>query len=162
MKSTILDKVYNDERDTEVKERILLVIGVIADKKHIETAAQELHKSRAWAYKWCKRYKDKGLKGLKDRPRSGRPPLVNKGLMIKIRKELENSNTGWDFIQVMDIIQNRTGVKYHEVHIYRLLHKWGFVQNFPVGSHEFNAVEECWRQRKYEILSNYYSSFSHA
>ena len=29
-----------------------------------------------------------------------------------------------------------------------------------VGSPEFNAVEECWRQGKYNILSNYYSCFS--
>ena len=35
------------------------------------------------------------------------------------------------------------------------------VEYFPVGSPEFNAVEECWRQGKYNILSNYYSSFSH-
>jgi len=32
---------------------------------------------------------------------------------------------------------------------------------FPVGSPGFNAVEECWRQGKCNILSNYYSSFSH-
>ena len=51
--------------------------------------------------------------------------------MIIIRKELETSNTGWDFRQVMDIIQKRTGVKYHEVHIYRLLHKWGFSAKAP-------------------------------
>jgi transposase len=51
--------------------------------------------------------------------------------MIKIRKELEDSNTGWDFRQVMDIIQKRTGIKYHEVHVYRLLHKWGFVPKVP-------------------------------
>src|SRR6476469_4843386 len=30
-----------------------------------------------------------------------------------------------------------------------------------VGSPEFNAVEECWRQGKHNILSNYYSCFSH-
>ena len=30
---------------------------------------------------------------------------------------------------------------------------------FPVGSPEFNAVEECRRQGKYYILSNYYSNF---
>ena len=126
MKSTVLDKIYNDERDANVKERVLLVRRVLADKQHIETVAQELHKSRAWAYKWYKRYNDKGLDGLKDKPRSGRPPLVNNDLMIKIRKELEDSNTGWDFRQVMDIIKKKTGVKYHEVHIYRLLHKWGF------------------------------------
>jgi transposase len=52
-------------------------------------------------------------------------------LMIKIRKELEDSDIGWDFRQVTDLIQKRTDVKYHEVHIYRLLHKWGFVPKVP-------------------------------
>lgn len=51
--------------------------------------------------------------------------------MIKIRKELEDSNTGWDLKQVMNVIQKKTGIKYHEVHIYRLLHKWGFVRKMP-------------------------------
>ena len=46
--------------------------------------------------------------------------------MIKIRQELAESNTGWDFRQVMDFIYKKTGVRYHEEHIYRLLHKWGF------------------------------------
>ncbi len=142
MKSTVLDKVYNDERDVDVKERILLVRRVQSDKQHIELVAKELHKSRAWAYKWYKRYNDKGLEGLKDKPRSGRPPLVKHDLMIKIRKELEDSNTGWNFRQVMDIIQKRTGIKYHEVHIYRLLHKWGFVQKVPQKRFVKTATQE--------------------
>jgi transposase len=33
------------------------------------------------------------------------------------------------------------------------------LEHFPVGSPEFNAVEECWRQGKYHILSSYYSTF---
>ena len=33
------------------------------------------------------------------------------------------------------------------------------VEYFPVGSAEFNAVEECWRQGKYNILSCYYDTF---
>ncbi len=100
MKLIALDKAYNDERDVDIKERILLVRRVLTDKQHIESVAQELHKSRAWAYKWYKRYNGKELDGLKDKPRSERPPpLVNKNLMIKIRKELEDSNTGWDFRQ---------------------------------------------------------------
>jgi hypothetical protein len=33
------------------------------------------------------------------------------------------------------------------------------IEYFPVGSPEFNAVEECWRQGKYCILSNYYFNF---
>lgn len=70
MKYIALDKAYNYERDAIVKERIFLVRRVLIDKQHIESVAKELHKSRAWAYKWYKRYIDKGLEGLKDKPRS--------------------------------------------------------------------------------------------
>jgi putative transposase len=131
LKSILLDNAYKNESDADVKERIHLVRRILADKQHIESAAQELHKSRAWAYKWYKRYNNKGLNGLKDQPRSGRPPLVDNDLMMKIRKELSDSNIGWDFRQVTDLIQKRTDVKYHEVHIYRLLHKWGFSAKVP-------------------------------
>ncbi len=33
--------------------------------------------------------------------------------------------------QIMDIIYKKTGVRYHEVHIYRLLHKWGVSSKVP-------------------------------
>ena len=69
---------------------------------------------------------------MKDQPRTGRPPTdVPKEIMVKIRKELADSNTGWDFRQVMDLIYKKTRVRYHEVHIYRLLHKWGFKSKVP-------------------------------
>ncbi len=35
------------------------------------------------------------------------------------------------------------------------------MEYFPVGSPEFNAVEECWRQGKCSILSNCPHSLSH-
>ncbi len=34
------------------------------------------------------------------------------------------------------------------------------VEYFPVGCPEFNAVEECWRQGKYHMLSTYYTMFA--
>ena len=131
MRASKLDVAYNREKDAGVKERILLVRRIVEDKKHIEEIAKELHKCRAWAYKWYKRYNEDGLEGLKEKERSGRPPDVPKEVMIKIQKELAESNTGWDFRQVMDLIYRKTGVRYHEVHIYRLLHKWGFKSKIP-------------------------------
>ena len=131
MHHTKLDKLYKQESNTDVKERILLVRRIIEDKQHIVNVAKELHRCRAWAYKWYKRYNDKGLEGLKDKERSGRPLDVPKEIIVKIRQELEDSNTGWDFRQVMDLIYKKTGVRYHEVHIYRLLHKWGFKSKVP-------------------------------
>ena len=50
--------------------------------------------------------------------------------MIKIKQELAESNTGWDFRQVMDLIYKKTESD-NEVHIYRLLHKWGFKSKVP-------------------------------
>jgi transposase len=126
-----LDVAYNRENDADVKERIQLVRRIEQDKQHIEDIAKELHRCRAWAYKWYKRYNENGLDGLKDKERSGRPPDVPKDVMLQIRQELADSSTGWDFRQVLDLIYKKTGVRYHEVHIYRLLHKWGFKSKVP-------------------------------
>ena len=130
--NAVLNNAYKKEKDSNVKERILLVKRVKIDKQEAASVAEhELNRSRWWAYKWLHRFDKDGLDGLKDQPRSGRPPDVPKGVMIKIKQELAESNTGWDFRQVMDLIYNKTGVRYHEVHIYRLLHKWGFKSKIP-------------------------------
>ena len=130
--NAILNNAYKKEKDSNVKERILLVKRVKIDKQEAASVAEhELNRSRWWAYKWLHRFDKDGLDGLKDKPRSGRPPDVPKDVMIKIRQELAESNTGWDFRQVMDLIYKKTGVRYHEVHIYRLLHKWGFKSKVP-------------------------------
>ena len=125
--NAVLNNAYKKEKDSNVKERILLVKRVKIDKQEAASVAEhELNRSRWWAYKWLHRFDKDGLDGLKDKERSGRPPDVPKDTMINIRQELEDSNSGWDFRQVMDLIYKKTGVRYHEVHIYRLLHKWGF------------------------------------
>jgi transposase len=64
--------------------------------------AQELHRSRACAYKWYKRHNDEGIEGLRDRHRSGKPSVVSTDTKEKIRQELSDSNTGWDFRQAGD------------------------------------------------------------
>ena len=47
-------------------------------------------------------------------------------------KEISENPSGWQTKQVMDIIYKKTGIRYHEVHIYRLLHKWwGFSPKVP-------------------------------
>ena len=51
--------------------------------------------------------------------------------MEKIRHEISDSNIGWDIKQVMNLIQQKTGVKYHKKHISILLHKWGFSPKVP-------------------------------
>ena len=126
-----LDKGYRQESNPDVRERIFIVRRIVEYKQHIINVAKELHRCRAWAYKWYKRYNDHGLQGLKDRTRSGRTPYLPKDTMIKIRQELADSKTGWDFRQIMDLITERQESDIMKVHIYRLLHKWGFKSKVP-------------------------------
>jgi transposase len=110
-----------------VREWILLVTRLRTDKEEASSVAEkEFHRSRWWPYKWLKRFDNAGLEGLKNKHRSGRPPEVSKETSISIRGELSENQSGWMAKEVMNLIYERTGVKYHEVHIYRLLHKWGF------------------------------------
>lgn len=127
-----LNNAYKKEIDLNVKERILLVRRVRIDGQEASKVAErELYKSRWWAYKWLDRFDKHGLDGLKDHSRSGRPPLIPEKKMLKIKQEISENRTGWQVKQVMDIIYKKAGVKYHEVHIYRLLHKWGFSPKVP-------------------------------
>lgn len=109
-----LDSVYRKETNANIKERILLVKRVRYDKQEAaNTAETELGKTRTWAYKWLHRFDKDGLDGLQDKKkRIGRPPDVPKEVMVKIRQELADSKTGWDFRQVMDLIYRKTGVRY--------------------------------------------------
>jgi putative transposase len=123
--STILDKAYRNERDANIKERILLVRRIISDGQDIEVVSKELHRSRAWAYKWFRIFDKEGL------DRTGRPPSVPQEKLLEIKRELSDNPSGWKAKEIMNIVHKRTGVRYHEVHIYRLLHKWGFSPKVP-------------------------------
>ena len=123
----LLDDAYRTEKNVDVRKRLLLVRRVLVDNEQISTVAEnEFHRSRWWAYKWVKRYTESGPEGLKNQPRTGRPPQVSGQKFAEIKRELSENLAGWRAKEVMNIIYEKTGVRYHEVHIYRLLHKWGF------------------------------------
>ena len=128
----LLDDARRTEKNADVRERILLVRCVRVDYKEAASIAEnEFHRSRWWAYKWLKRFDKSGLEGLKDLHRSGRPPEVSEEIFSEIRSELSENPSGWKAKEIMNIIYQRTDVRYHEVHVYRLLHKWGFKPKVP-------------------------------
>lgn len=138
-----LNRAYKIETDADVKERILLVRRVRIDGLEASKVAEkELRKSRWWAYKWLNRFDKHGLDGLKDQPRSGRPPFISEKKILKVKQELSENQFGWEAKQVMDLIHKKTGVRYHEVHVYRLLHKWGFSPKVPQKRFVNTASEE--------------------
>ena len=124
----LLDDAYRTEHNGDVRERLLLVRRVLEDNEQTARVAEnEFYRSRWWAYKWVKRYAESGLEGLKNLPKTGRPPQVSGQKFAEIKRELSENLAGWRAKEVMNIIYEKTGLRYHEVHIYRLLHKWASV-----------------------------------
>ena len=128
----LLDDAHRTEKNVDVRERLLLVRRVMVDNEQAAIVAEnEFYRSRWWAYKWLKRFAESGLEGLKDLPRTSRPPEVSEEKFAEIKRELSENLTGWRAKEIINIIYEKTGVRYHEVHIYRLLHKWKFSPKVP-------------------------------
>ena len=72
-----LEELYRVEESSDVKERLLLILRVEGDGMIPARVAKELHRSRPWTSFWLERYRDKGVDGLKDKPRSGRPSKLS-------------------------------------------------------------------------------------
>ena len=134
--------MYKKENDPKVKERLLLIIKVREDGQIPFRVVKEMHRSNPWASDWLKRYDREGLKGLKDRTKTGRPPEMSEETSLSIKKELSNSNQGWTTKQVEELIIKKSGIKYPHTHIYRILRKWGFKQRVPRKVHVNTASPE--------------------
>ena len=139
---TRFEKLYRSEHDTNVKERMLLVLNVIYQKQIPAQVARDLHRSRTWASDWLKRYREEGIEGLKNRSKSGRPPDIPTEIVYQIQNELTSNKQGWTTKQVENLIVRKTGIKYHYTHVYRLMHKWGFKQKVPRKVHVRTASKE--------------------
>jgi putative transposase len=136
------EQLYKRESDADLKERMLLVLNVVYDKHIPAQTAKDLHRSRTWASDWLKRYREEGIEGLRDRPKSGRPPELSKEITYKIQNKLASSKQGWTTKQVNDIIIQESGVHYHQIYIYTLLRGWGFKQKVPRRVHVNTASKE--------------------
>ena len=141
-KATLVN-LYKKENDPKVKERLLLVIRVREDGQIPFRVVKEMHRSNPWASDWLKRYDEEGIKGLKDRTKSGRPAGMSEEISYQIKERtIRNSNQGWTTKQAEELIIKKSGIKYHYTHIYRILRKWGFKQKVPRKVHVNTASKE--------------------
>lgn len=139
---TAFERIYRSELDVKTKERMLLVLNVLYQGMVAAHVARDLHRCKAWASNWLKRYDEEGIGGLRDRPKSGRHSQISEQTEYKIKTMLRESNQGWTTKQVEDLIIKMSGKHYHHIHIYRILRKWGFRQKVPRKVHVNTATKE--------------------
>jgi len=103
---------------------------------------QRVGRVRSWAYKWLGRFAEHGIAGLQDRPRTGRPTSIPKKKLVSIQLQIAENPSRCSAKQVMNLIYEKSGVKYHEVHVYRLLHKWGYTSKVAAKRFVNSATPE--------------------
>lgn len=121
----MLERAYREEGDANTRVRVLLALRVRFENVIPAEASRELHRSRAWATKWLKRFDEYGLDGLRTRERSGRPPKIHHAMMAAVERMVTGSRSGWTAKEVKDLIRKEAGAVYSERHVYRLMHSWG-------------------------------------
>ena len=111
------------------------MIRVVGDGELPAHVVKGIHRSKPWASYWLERYSKEGVKGLRNKSKSGRIPQISLDVSTKIRKTLRESRQGWTTKQVNDLIVKESRIHYHYTHVYRLLYKWGFKQKVPRRVH---------------------------
>lgn len=120
-----MEEAYNKEEDAGTRLRILLALRVKFDGVKPAKASKEMRRSRAWATKWLKRFDEHGFEGLKTMERSGRPPKIDRGTMLSVKRKVTMERSGWTIKEVREFIHKEADVTYSERQVYRLMHQWG-------------------------------------
>lgn len=155
-----LQNRYRNERDPDVRERLLMAIWLREGKTTYEIADLLGCPQSKVAY-WKTRFEEEGLDGLKTKPRSGKPPKLSDAEESIIRQRLESKNslqTRW----ARDLIYQETGVTYSERHVVRLLHGWGFERITLRREHEKAGEKEreAFKKKAGELLGTLQEGWS--
>lgn|SRR5574341_413728 len=102
--------------------------------------ARQLQVHRQSVCRWHRSWKKQGAKGLKKAGRAGRKPRLQPPQLEQIRIGLKEGpeslgyETGlWTTDRVADLIEQRTGHKFHPGHVWRILRSLGWSCQRPVG-----------------------------
>ena len=67
-------------------------------------------------YAWLKRFREQGIEGLRDKPRSGRPGLLDRSAYDALQQRIEDSQS-----LLIQLVKDEWGVEYTLSGIYRLM-----------------------------------------
>ena len=130
IKKTDFKVLARQQTSLQMKMR-LLALAHFQDGHSRTQIAQFLKVSRTSVNKWVNIYLSEGLEGLKEKPRTGRPPFLSAKQKIQLTefiKEKAESDEGGRLIgaDIHAYIEREFNKTYHPDSIYYLLNKLGF------------------------------------
>lgn len=129
-----------------IRDRIRAVIYALQDET-AEAIALQLDRPTTWVQMWVYRYRDSGLDGLYDLPRSGSPSKLSFSELEKFVKRVLNGPLAKDEVSVLvgrdfrRILLDEFEKEYSLSGVYKLLHNIGFSSLVPRPRHDKNDPE---------------------
>lgn len=113
---TTLDTLFKQTKEARVFRRAQAVREVVAGH-HINTVSAAFHVANSALRKWVQRFAQEGPPGLRDRPRSGRPPKVTCELEQHLQRLVEQDplqhgarSSQWNCRELATVLSQQTGV----------------------------------------------------
>src|SRR6266852_5055594 len=104
--------------------------------------------------RWAQELEQSGVRGLRQAKRTGRPPKLNPAQLRDLERALQRGPEAfgfasglWTASRVRAVIEYRTGVRYHEDHVWRILRKLNWSCQRPSGK-ALERDEQAIRQWK--------------
>jgi transposase len=147
------------ERDSEQRDRYLVVVHVLAGKETLWIAGA-LGRSRAFVQRWAYAYRDGGIGALTDKPRGGSKPKLPREMEGRLKARIDAGPTKADKVctlrgkDVQRIIREEFGVEVSLNAAYRTLHRMGYSCLAPRPRHEKQdlAAQEKFRTDSAPLL----------
>ena len=143
--SVIKSELRKDEKFSQgVRLHAVYQIANGKDARELQELYSTCHKSIC---NWVHRYNAEGVEGLKDRPRSGRPPFLSDSQKSELERVIQSNPSDygyhtatWTGALIIDFVKKRFGVEYKRAQIYNILHSMDF--SFQRGRGYFPEAKE--------------------
>jgi transposase len=116
--------------------------------------ARRVRVHRQSVSRWARELEESGVRGLRKAARTGRPAKLTAAQLRDLERALKRGPEAfgfasglWTASRVRDLIEYRTGVRYHEAHVWRILRKLNWSCQRPTGK-ALERDEEAIRQWK--------------
>ena len=124
----------------KLEARRLLGARLLREGVHPAEVARQVGVHRQSVSRWARELGQSGVRGLRQAGRTGRPPKLGPAQLRDLERTLKRGPevlgyaTGlWTAGRVRDLIEQRTGVRFHEDHVWRILRKLGWSCQRPTG-----------------------------
>lgn len=137
-----LKDLYSKEKNVKVKERLHILL--LLRRGFVQRDVSDtLEISVGKVPFWKKRFEKEGFKGLKNKPKSGKPCKLSKRIFNNLADRLKRLKgkdkevivAGWNTKQIRDVIEEHAGVKYSLRQVRRLNRKMGLSLITPRTKH---------------------------